>query len=100
MTDDTYLPVAWLCKNAIGHRFLRFKKPDETYSPEPLVLMESYRDIGDLYTHRLAVMLECALLDPTGTWNDAHALLEEYRQAMRQRDLALGVKHISALGRD
>lgn len=31
------------------------------------------------YAHRLAIMLERALLDPTGTWNDAHALLDEYR---------------------
>jgi hypothetical protein len=36
------------------------------------------------YGHRLAIMLECALLDPVGSWNDAHALLDEYREANRQ----------------
>ncbi len=38
--------------------------------------------VGDLYAHRLAIMLECALLNPTATWNDAHSLLDEYRQAV------------------
>lgn len=40
-------------------------------------------EVGSAYAHRLAVMLECALLDPNGTWNDAHALLDEYRAACR-----------------
>lgn len=35
--------------------------------------------IGDRYAHRLAVILECALLDPMGTWDAAHKLLDEYR---------------------
>lgn len=39
--------------------------------------------VGSAYAHRLAVMLECALLDPTGTWNDGHTLLDEYRAACR-----------------
>lgn len=34
------------------------------------------------FAHRLAVMLECALLDPTGSWHDAHALLDQYRAAV------------------
>ena len=44
-TDDTsqnrvdetakqrHKPVAWICQNAVGHRFLRFKKPDDIYKP-------------------------------------------------------------------
>lgn len=60
----------------------------------------SDESIGDLYAHRLAVMLECALLDPTGTWNDGHALLDEYRQALRQRDEALGIPYVSGFGKD
>ena len=35
------------------------------------------------FAHRLAVMLECALLDRIGTWGAAHALLDEYRGACR-----------------
>lgn len=38
------------------------------------------------YAHRLAVMLECALLDRDGAWDDGHALLAEYRAACAQPD--------------
>ena len=41
---------------------------------------------GEEYAHRLAVMLECALLDRPGTWDDGHALLAEYREACRMAD--------------
>lgn len=41
---------------------------------------------GDEYAHRLAVMLECALLDRRGTWDDGHALLAEYRSACAMAD--------------
>lgn len=57
-------------------------------------------DIGNQFAHRLAVMLECALLDPVGTWNDGHALLDEYRQALRERDDALGIPCVSGFGKD
>ena len=33
-------PVAWLATNAVGHRYLRFKKPDETHNPVPLYALE------------------------------------------------------------
>jgi len=57
-------------------------------------------DIGDRFAHRLAIMLECALLDPVGTWNDGHKLLEEYRHALRERDDALGIPYVSGFGKD
>lgn len=61
-------------------------------------------DIGDQvahrFAHRLAIMLECALLDPTGTWNDAHKLLDEYHEALYERDQALGLPHVSGFGKD
>lgn len=57
-------------------------------------------DIGDRFAHRLAVMLECALLDPTGTWNAGHQLLDEYRQALHERDEALGIPYVSGFGKD
>ena len=40
-------------------------------------------EVGSAYAHRLAVMLECALLAPTGSWSEAHTLLDEYRAACR-----------------
>ncbi|SDY95216.1 hypothetical protein [Nitrosomonas halophila] len=39
--------------------------------------------VDNEYAHRLAVMLECALLDRKGAWDDGHALLDEYRAANR-----------------
>lgn len=33
------------------------------------------------YAHRLAVMLECALLDRHGAWEEGLELLDEYRSA-------------------
>ena len=29
-------PVAYLCENAVGHRYFRWKKPSSTYKPIPL----------------------------------------------------------------
>jgi len=57
-------------------------------------------DIGDRFAHRLAIMLECALLDPTGTWNAAHKLLDEYRLALQERDEQLGIPYVSGFGKD
>lgn len=57
-------------------------------------------DIADRFAHRLAVMLECALLNPTGTWSAGHQLLDEYRQALRERDDALGIPYVSGFGKD
>ena len=45
-------------------------------------------------------MLECALLDPAGAWNAGHQLLDEYRQALVERDRELGITQVSALGVD
>jgi hypothetical protein len=63
-------------------------------------MSEVVDDIGNRFAHRLAIMLECALLDPTGTWNDAHALLDEYRQALYERDRAIGLPYVSGFGKD
>lgn len=56
--------------------------------------------IGDLYAHRLAFMLECAVLDPNGTWEAAHELLDEYREAVRREHEAAGEPYVSAFGKD
>lgn len=57
-------------------------------------------DIGDRFAHRLAIMLECALLSPEKTWDEAHALLDEYHEALRQRDHAMGIPYVSGFGKD
>lgn len=36
-------------------------------------------DIDDRYAGRLAIMLECMLIDSHGFWNEAASLLDEYK---------------------
>lgn len=36
-------------------------------------------DIDDRYAGRLALLLECMLIDPNGYWNEAANLLDEYK---------------------
>jgi len=83
-------------------RARRWQESDEYRQVRPYWTAQAMRDIHieEQFTHRLAIMLECALLDPISTWNDAHALLNEYRQALQERDEAAGIKHISPLGKD
>lgn len=65
-----------------------------------MVTKHTLDEVSERFAHRLAIMLECALLDPFGTWNDAHQLLDEYRQALRERDEALGIPYVSGFGKD
>jgi hypothetical protein len=41
------------------------------------------RSVGEEFAHRLATMLECTLLDRPGSFDEACALLDEYRAACR-----------------
>ena len=52
------------------------------------------------YAHRLSIMLECMLLDPTGTWNEAANLLDEYRSAVLLWNLEQGEPYVSGFGKD
>jgi hypothetical protein len=52
------------------------------------------------YAHRLAVMLECMLLDPTGAWNESAALLDEYHAALVRWGEANGQPYVSGFGKD
>jgi len=36
-------PVAYLCENAVGHRYFRWKKPSSTYKPIPLYTAQLQR---------------------------------------------------------
>lgn len=52
------------------------------------------------YAHRLAIMLECALLDPVGSFSDASNLLDEYKLALYRWNHALGEHYVSGFGKD
>lgn len=34
------VPIGYLCENAVGHRYFRWKKPSSTYKPIPLYTKE------------------------------------------------------------
>ena len=36
MSEAKDEPVAYLCENAVGHKYFRWKKPSSTYKPVPL----------------------------------------------------------------
>ncbi len=52
------------------------------------------------YAHRLAIMLECMMHNPVETWNDAGALLDEYRYAVMLWNEANGQPYVSGFGKD
>jgi hypothetical protein len=61
--------------------------------------MNTPDDVGDRFAHRLAIMLEVMLLD-NGAWEEAHALLDEYHEALRHRDEMMGIPYVSGFGKD
>jgi hypothetical protein len=95
-------PVAWLDDE--GFSWVPGELPDELAKHcKPLYLAPPRNpqdDVGDRFAHRLALMLECAMLNPIGTWDAGHQVLEEYWQALLERDRELGIGHVSALGKD
>lgn len=108
MTDrEQPEPVAWINWfagwSAPDNKNLDWSKDNNASRSTPLYTAPPRNpqdDVGDRFAHRLALMLECAMLDPKGTWDAGHQLLEEYRQALLERDRELGIGHVSALGKD
>lgn len=70
------------------------------YPTKRLKVEDRFDDIGDRFAHRLAIMLEVTLLDSNGVWQEAHALLAEYYEALYERDRRLGIPYVSGLGKD
>lgn len=50
-------------------------------SPAQLAWSAPAIDIDSQFAPRLALLLECLMIDYHGTWNDAAALLDEYKAA-------------------
>jgi hypothetical protein len=58
-------PVAYLCENAVGHRYFRWKKPTSTYKPIPLYTAQLQRTWVGL-TYEDMVKLQKDLYDAKG----------------------------------
>jgi hypothetical protein len=54
-------PVAYLCENAVGHRYFRWKKPTSTYKPIPLYTAQLQRTwVGLTDDEIVLIVAECA----------------------------------------
>jgi hypothetical protein len=101
-------PVAWIKKDKsaievsiMSAGYMTNEGFEPLYTAPPQREWQGLTDyIGDQFAHRLAVMLECALLSPEKTWEEAHALLDEYREALYKRDRELGLPYVSGFGKD
>jgi hypothetical protein len=76
--------LVWIADDMAAH-LRALQAENDRLTAENEVVNDSLRvhTAGSEYAHRLAVMLECALLNRDGTWDDGHALLAEYRRAVR-----------------
>jgi hypothetical protein len=44
MNDKRLEPMAYLCENAVGHKYFRWKKPPSTYKPIALYTLPSQHE--------------------------------------------------------
>jgi hypothetical protein len=63
-------PVAYLCENAVGHKYFRWKKPSSTYKPIPLYTTPPQRK--PMTDEEIQYALESAFLgsDEKRNWQD------------------------------
>ncbi|MGN6704406.1 MAG: hypothetical protein ACTHKB_15760, partial [Burkholderiaceae bacterium] len=74
--------IDWPDEPDLGHYFA--EEASTTGRSRPLYLAPPASsvpaiDIDDRYAGRLALLLECMLIDPHGYWSEAAALLDEYK---------------------
>ena len=65
---------------------------------ERLELMAA--DPGHRFAARLALLLECMMLDSHGHFNEAGSLLDEYKQARQEYHEKNGEPYVSGFGKD
>ena len=56
--------------------------------------------VSEQYAHRLAIMLECMVLSPNKTWNEANDLISEYHEALQRERINAGEPYVSGFGKD
>jgi hypothetical protein len=75
---QTQEPVAYLCENAVGHKYFRWKKPSSTYKPIPLYTTPPQRTwvgLGWLPEHK------CGLHLSHNEHRDVYETIEEFYDA-------------------
>jgi hypothetical protein len=57
-------PVAWMCENAVGHKYFRWKKPSGSYKPIALYTTPPKREwVGLTDEERIKVAIDCGAMD-------------------------------------
>jgi len=68
LTQPEQEPVAYLCENAVGHKYFRWKKPSSTYKPIALYTAPPQRkpltdeEIWDAYME-ISAEFDCNVID-------------------------------------
>jgi hypothetical protein len=70
-------PVAYLCENAVGHKYFRWKKPSSTYKPIALYTTPPQRTWVGLTDEELSEVYNQADWDTVNGW--------EYERAIEAR---------------
>ena len=83
-------PVAWLCENAAGHKYFRWKKPMSEYKPKPLYAhppaqpapvpltdTETHAELWKLAVRKGLITVRSELIDPRNhgtrvSWMQGH----------------------------
>ena len=76
LTNAQQEPVAYLCENAVGHKYFRWKKPSSTYKPIALYTSPQQPTVPDLIHHTDT----SETLEYIQGWNDCRALMLEMRK--------------------
>ena len=61
-------PVAYLCENAVGHRYFRWKKPTSTYKPIPLYTAQLQRTWVGLTDEEMMTLEETTTCTKDESW--------------------------------
>ena len=69
-------PVAYLCENAVGHKYFRWKKPSSTYKPIALYTSPQQPAVPDAIHHTDT----SETLEYIQGWNDCRQLMLEMRK--------------------
>ena len=75
LTNAQQEPVAYLCENAVGHKYFRWKKPSSTYKPIALYTSPQQPAVPDALT-----IADKDSADYHEGWNDCRALMLEMRK--------------------
>jgi len=73
-------PVAYLCENAVGHKYFRWKKPTSTYKPIALYTTPQQRTWEGLSVFEINDLVE------NTEYEDYHTLVETVEAKLKEKN--------------